>query len=80
MRMGIALTISLILHIVVLAYVVPKKVVVKPQAIEVTIIKGEENKEPGEGDPGKEINRFIKEVAPEIYKQEQAEKDKGCLF
>ena len=81
MRITVALVISLVLHLIILAYIPQQKVyVVKKPVIEVTIIEGKENKLPGEGDPGAAINKFIKEVAPEIYKQEQAEKDEGCLF
>lgn len=79
--MRIALAFSLVLHIAAIMLIKFEEVkVADVQLMEVTIVEGEKNKKPGEGYPGKVIDDFIKEVAPEIYKQEQAEKDEGCLF
>lgn len=85
MNIWITLLCSIVFHVMVLSVVITPKSSQNVNSTNVIQVQLEQiNKGPGgntsgqlEGDhPGYEMDEFIKEVAPEIYAQEQKEKEK----
>ena len=87
MRLGIALLLSTVFHIGILLLPIPQEFVVIEgeeitDSLSITIIHHPNGANKGTGNgkhAGEEIKQFIKEVAPEIYAEEQ-KKPEECSF